>query len=79
MDLNIAMQKIEGDESLSKRFQEDPMPVLKELGVDTSNCKIADPSAAEDGITQLSDQDLEAVAGGRSISACIGIGVTEEV
>ena len=77
MDLRQAMRKIGEDENLKARFQAEPKATLEELGVDTENLKFH--KADEDGITQLSDKDLEAVAGGRSISACYIVGVSEDV
>jgi len=79
MDLKQAVKQIEGDPGLSGRFKADPMAVLTELGVDTTNCKIVDPGASEDEITELSDQELASVAGGTSIEACVYVGVSEEV
>ncbi len=79
MDLNRALQQIEGDPTLNGRFQADPMAVLAELGVDTTNCKIVDPGSAEDEITELSDAELSSVAGGVSIGGCLIVGVSEEI
>jgi hypothetical protein len=77
MDLKQAMQKIGENEELKKRFQAEPKAVLEEMGINTENLKFT--RTDEDGITQLSDKDLEAVAGGRAVEICYIVGVSEDV
>lgn len=73
-ELKEAFEKIRSDKALARRAVNDPMGVLQELGVDTSNLKVREiPVDSPEAAGEIEEKGVSVCVSG-GCGACVSVG-----